>query len=54
MLNKLNIGAVLTVADNTDLHYIGRSHLIIPVDDCESENLSKYFEEMIAYIEEKR
>ena len=39
LLNKYNIGAVLTVADNTELHYVGRSHMIIPVDDCETENL---------------
>lgn len=52
LLAQYNIGAVLTVAAHSDLTYKDKKHLIIAVEDMEQENLSKYFDQMIEFIEQ--
>ena len=54
ILTTLKIGAVLTVADHTDLSFKNRTHKVIKVEDQETENLGKYFDEMVEFIEENR
>lgn len=54
LLKKHKIGAVLTVAADTGLSYKDKLHLIIPAEDVESYDLSKYFEKMIEFIEDCR
>ena len=54
ILKKHKIGAVLTVADHADLYYPDLIHRIIKVEDRETENLGKYFEEMAQFIEDNR
>jgi len=54
ILKQSKIGAVLTVASNTELEYRDMKHMIIPVLDVEQTNLLQYFDQMLEFIDENR
>lgn len=57
LLKKMQIRAVLTVAKGTGLRYpeeVVNFHEVIPADDVETFDLSRYFDHSIDFIERHR